>query len=151
MMGYTYWKWKNKTMAQAEILPFLSSYTKLKSVWPAKIVIQEKDIIKFHEELKMKNIKLPEVTLSKMIEEELIKQMEKHFETSFYDHNKELPDRPNKYQLVQAYAQTFKKNMNYVPMLKRMAKRHKVKTSVKLLTEDIIKEVNKQAKREKTK
>lgn len=146
MLGYSYWKWANKEKAKSEVIALVTSYIKPNMYWPAKITISKERILKLHEQLLEKKIKLPEATVGNMVEAELIKQMEERFETSFYEYNKDLPKYPTERQWVQAYAKTFNNNMDYVPMLKRLAKKKGSRMSMKLLTEKIHEEVKKQAK-----
>lgn len=147
MLGYTYWKWNNKEKAKPEIIALVTSCIKPNMVWPTKIVISKERISALHEKLLEKKINLPEATVSNMVETELIKQIEARFETSFYEHNKELPQYPTERQWVQAYAKTFNNNMNYVPLLKRLAKKRGSRMSLKLLNEKIHEEVKKQVKK----
>lgn len=144
MLGYSYWKWKNKNMATAEINDFVASYIKPEKVWPSKVVIPKERLDEINLKLSEKKVVLPQATLNKMVEDTLVKKIELRFETSFYEHNEDLPQNPSRSQWIQAYIRTFNKNMDYVPILQRLMKKKGARIPIKALTEKINEEMSKQ-------
>jgi len=144
MFGYSYWKWKNKFKATAEVNIFVSSYIKPEMIWPSKIVISEKSLQELNMRLTEGKITLPQATINKIVEDTLVKQISLRFEASFYEHNKDLPKEPSLNQWIEAYVRTFNRNMDYVPMLRRLMKKREVRIPLKALTEKITEEMNKQ-------
>ncbi|HWQ79927.1 MAG TPA: hypothetical protein VN381_13960 [Anaerovoracaceae bacterium] len=149
MLGYSYFKWKNKHKAEEEIRAVVASYIKPDSVWPTKIAIPEERLNELKISLANKKVVLPPATINKMVEEMLVSEMEALFESSFYAHNPDLPKDPGIHQWIDAYIMTFNRNMDYVPLLQRLMKRRGIKHPVGKLEEKIEEEIKKKEKNKK--
>lgn len=149
MLGYSYFKWKNKCKAEEEIKAVVASYIKPNAEWPSKIIIPEERLKKLATSLARRKVLLPQATINKMVEETLLKEMEQRFEISFYAHNPDMPKDPSIYQWVQAYVATFDNQTEYIPLLQRLMKKRGVRYPVEKLEEKVEAEYQKLESRRK--
>jgi len=144
MLGYSYFKWKNKNMAEEEIKAVVVSYIKPNTDWPSKITIPAERLEEIKISLAKRKIILPQATINKMVEDTLVREMGQRFESSFYAHNPDMSKDPGVHQWVEAYVMTFKRKKDYVAMLQRLMKKRGIRYPLKKLEEMIEEEIIKQ-------